>query len=62
MLTAVSVARECGMIPSQNRAIVIKATFASSVGRPHLTFHPIGETANQIELLRSNSVSGSTTL
>ena len=58
MLTAVSVARECSMIPTQSRAIVIKATFVSTAKMPRLSYHAVGETTDQIHLLRSNSMSG----
>ena len=58
MLTAVSVARECGMIPTQSRAIVVKASFTSTAKSPQLSYHAVGETADQIHLLRSNSMSG----
>ena len=58
MLTAVSVARECGMIPTQSRAIVIKASFASTATKPRLSYHAVGETTDQMHLLRSNSMSG----
>ena len=58
MLTAVSVARECGMIPTQSRAIVIKASYASTAKKPRLSYHAVGETSDQIHLLRSNSMSG----
>jgi magnesium-transporting ATPase (P-type) len=58
MLTAVSVARECGMIPTQSRAIVVKASFPSTAKKPRLSYHAVGETSDQIHLLRSNSMSG----
>ena len=58
MLTAVSVARECGMIPTQSRAIVVKASFASTAKKPRLSYHAVGETSDQIHLLRSSSMSG----
>ena len=58
MLTAVSVARECGMIPTQSRAIVVKASFASTAKKPRLSYHAVGETSDQLHLLRSSSMSG----
>ena len=61
MLTAVSVARECGMIPTHGRAVVIKASFTSTAKKPRLSYHAVGETSDQIHLLRSNSMSGMST-
>ena len=58
MLTAVSVARECGMIPTQSRAVVIKASFGSTAEKPRLSYRAVGETSDQMHLLSSNSMSG----
>ena len=51
LLTAVSVARECGMIEPDHQAIMVKAD-STSAG-VHISYHLLGEGRDLAELLRS---------
>lgn len=41
LLTAVSVARECGMIPKQHQAIVMKAEVHDQDSKPIVNYEPL---------------------
>ena len=54
LLTAVSVARECGMIASEHRAIMLRA-YLSPSGLPLTSFHLLGEGHDTAQLMSSGS-------
>ncbi len=54
MLTAVSVARECGMVPPGHRAIMVRAHL-SPQGLPSVTYHLLGEGNDHSYLLSSQT-------
>ncbi len=55
LLTAVSVARECGMVPPGHRAVMLRARL-SPLGLPSVTYHLLGEGRDHSHLLASQII------
>ncbi len=54
ILTAVSVAKECQMVPSGSRVVMVKAS-SSVCGPPTLSYHLLEDQSDLLHLLESNN-------